>query len=264
MKSYNAKNLSYRDKLAKRNRLFFILKISVLVLGLFALVGGGVYFLFFTGNLEIKDITINGLQTVDREFVMAEINKQFENKKFGYLDTQRNIFFFDGKALEASLLLRYPVLKTVEIGKKLPHQLAIDVLERKSSGIWCASQECRYFDDEMQTWGPAVRSSGFLLLTVEDSRPREGFAIDADFFRAILEVSANLSQATIKSAVIPEDSFDEFRIYTDKSFYIIFSLGTNIKSQLEVLKIFLEERSRDPAFNPQYIDLRIEERVYFR
>ncbi len=268
MKAYNVKKLSYRDELARKNRLFFILKLAGFFTALVALVGGGVYFLFFTDKLEIKDITINGLETFDRDLVMAEINKQFDREKFGYLHTQRNIIFFDGNGLEANLLSRNPVLKTVRVGKKLSHQLTVDILERKPAGIWCAGSECRYFDTEMQTWGPAARSSGFLLLTVDDNRPREDFAIDADFFRAIPDAVANLPGPTVKSVVIPENSFDEFRIYTDKDFYLIFSLGASIKNQLEVLKIFLEEKMKDPppagGFNPQYIDLRIEGRVYFK
>lgn len=264
MKAYDVKKLSYRDELARKNRLFFILKLSGFIFGFFVLVGGGIYFLFFTDNLEITDITINGLETVEQDIVLTEINEQFDYKKFGHLQTKKNIIFFDAGTLEADLLSANPVLKSVQAGKHLPHRLVVDIVERKPSGIWCSNNECRYFDDEMQTWGPAVRSSGFLLLTVEDSRPRDNFGIDADFFRAIHEVLANLSQATIRSVVIPENSFDEFRIYTDKDFYLIFSLGTSIKNQLDVLNIFLEEKSKDPNFNPQYIDLRIEGRVYFK
>lgn len=264
MKAYDVKKLSYRDELARKNRLFFILKL-VGVLAVFVLiVGGGTYFLFFTDNLEIKDITINGLQTIDRDIVLAEINEQFNHKKFGHLQTKKNILFFDAEILEADLLSANPVLKSVQAGKHLPHKLVVDVIEREPSGIWCANSECRYFDEEIQTWGSAVRSSGFLLLTVEDSRPRDNFGIDADFFHAIQEVVANLSQPTIKSIVIPEHSFDEFWVYTDKSFYLIFSQETDIGSQLEVLKIFLEEKSKDPNFNPQYIDLRIEGRIYYK
>ncbi len=263
MKAYDVKKLSYRDELARRNRLFFILKLSGFVFGFVALVGGGIYFLFFTDKLEIKDITINGLETFDRDIVMVEVNKQFGHEKFGYIHPQRNIFFFDGNGLEASLLSLNQVLKTVRVGKKPPHQLAIDISERKPAGIWCSGPECRYFDEEMQTWGPAVRSSGFLLLTVEDKRQRDGFDIDKDFFEAVSEVASNMSQPTIRSVVIPEGSFDEFEVYTDKSFYIVFSLGPNIKNQLEILKIFLEEKAKDVNFNPQYIDLRIEDRVYF-
>ena len=66
MKAYDVKKLSYRDELARRNRLFFILKLSGFVFGFLVLVGGGTYFLFFTDSLGIKDITINGLKPWSR------------------------------------------------------------------------------------------------------------------------------------------------------------------------------------------------------
>ena len=64
--------------------------------------------------------------------------------------------------------------------------------------------------------------------------------------------------------MIPENSFDEFRVYTDRGFYLIFSLDSNIKNQTDVLRIFLDEKSKDPNFNPQYLDLRIDGRIYYK
>jgi len=261
---YDVKKLNYRDKLARRNRLFFILKLSGLIAVFILLISGGMYFLFFTDKLEIKDITINGLKTLDQGLIMGEVNKRLDYKKYGYLHVQRNILFFDNDGLKADLLLANPVLKTIQADKKFPHGLEIEVLEREPAGIWCVTGECRYFDREMETWGQAAKSSGFLFLTVEDQRSRDKFEIDADFFQAINELAANFSQLTIKSIVIPENSFDEFRVYTDRSFYLIFSLDSNIKDQAEILKIFLTEKNKDPNFNPQYIDLRIDGRVYYK
>ena len=138
MRSYDVKKLSYRDELARRNRLFFILKFSGLALGFLILVGGGIYFLFFTDSLGIKDITINGLETVEQDIVLAEINGQFDYKKFGHLQTKKNIIFFDADTLEAGLLSANPVLKSVRAGKHLPHRLVVDIVEREPAGIWCS------------------------------------------------------------------------------------------------------------------------------
>ena len=259
MKSYDVKKLSYRDELARKNRLFFIFRVVVFFAVLVVLLGGGVYFLFFTDKLEIKNITINGLETLDRDLIMTEVNKQ-----------SKNILFFDGDDVEANLLVINPVLKTIQAKKVYPHNIEIDVLERKPAGIWCArgheaiAGECRYFDLEMKTWGNAAKSSGFLFLTIGDRRLREGFEIDKEFFDAINELTANLSGVMIKSVVIPENSLDEFRVYTDRSFYLVFSLDSSIKGQVEVLKIFLDERAKDPNFNPQYLDLRIDGRIYLK
>lgn len=232
---------------------------------LFLIAGGGIYFLFFTENLKIKNITVNGLETLEQDVVLAEINKQFDEKSFSYLETKKNIIFFDAEMLEADLLSTSPVLKKVQVEKRFPHELFINVVERKAHGIWCSADECRYFDDEKQTWGSAGRSSGFLFLTIEDKRKKDNFNIDGDFFEAINQVALNLSKLTIKSVEIPEDSFDEFKVYTDKSFYLVFSLESDIKEQLKILEIFLEERFlKDPNFSPQYLDLRIDGRIYLK
>jgi cell division septal protein FtsQ len=252
MKAYDVKKLSYRDELAKRNRWFFVLKLAGLAVVLILIAGGGAYLVFFTDKLEIKDITITGLNTIEQDVVLAQVGSQ-----------TRNIILFDSRELEAGLLSQYPVFKSIRVSKEFPHKLTVDVIERKPAGIWCVIEDCRYFDDEIKTWGPAVKSSGFLLLTVNDERLGE-FNIDKEFFDAIRQVAAGLSNPTIRSVSIPEGSFDELRIYTDKSFYIIFSLDSNIKDQLEVLKIFLDERSKDPGFSPQYLDARIDGRIYFR
>lgn len=264
MTYYDVKKLNYRDKLARRNRLFFILKISGIIAALILVIGGGIYFLFFTDKLEIKEVAINGLKTLDRELIMDKINERLDYKKYGYLNTQKNIIFFDGDTLTADLLSANSVLDAVRIEKTFPHRLSVEISEKEPVGIWCAAGECRYFNHEMETWGQAVRSSGFLFLTVEDSRQTEKFGIDADFFRAINELTANLSQLTIKSIAIPENSFDEFRVYTDRNFYLVFSLDSNIKDQVDILKIFLTDKNKDPNFNPQYIDLRINGRVYYK
>lgn len=268
MKAYDIKKLSYRDELARRNRLFFILKLSGFVAAFIFIAGGGLYVLFFTDKLEIKDITISGLQTLDQGLIMREVDKRLGQKKYGYLRIQKNILFFDGDELEASILSANPVLKTIQAKKKFPHKLEIDVLERKPAGIWCADNECRYFDKETNTWGPAARSSGFLFLTIEDERLRDRFEIDRDFLEAIKDVLANLSWLSIKNIIIPQNSFDEFRVYTDRNFYLIFSLDSNIKNQADVLKIFLDDKSKDPppagGSNPQYIDLRIDGRIYYK
>ena len=218
---------------------------------------------------------------------MSEINRRLDHKKFGYLRIGRNILFFDGDVLEANILASNPVLKSVDMKRKLPHKIILDIVEREPAGIWCAglrvgsrrgegpnevgtpqkagnSVECRYFDKEMNTWGPAARSSGFLFLTIEDMRSREKFNIEEDFFRSINEVAGGLPGLTVKTVTIPENSFDEFRVYTDKGFYVVFSLDSDLKNQLEVLRIFLAEKAEDLGFNPQYIDLRIDGRVYFK
>ena len=67
-----------------------------------------------------------------------------------------------------------------------------------------------------------------------------------------------------RSVTIPENSVDEFRVAAAGGYDILFSLDSDYKNQLSVLRIFLDQKGKDPAFDPQYLDLRIDGRVYFK
>ena len=132
--------------------------------------------------------------------------------------------------------------------------------ERKPAGIWCFKDSCSYFDGDKILWGQPARSSGFIFLTVEDERG--GHEIDDGFFKPIMEVAKSMA-GEIKNIIIPADSFNEFRVYTS-DYNIIFTTDSDIQNQLDILKILIKEKGKDAGFHPQYIDLRIEGRVYYK
>jgi len=223
--------------------------------------------LFFAKVFDVRNITINGLKTVEDDYVLREIRQTMEVKTLGYLRMQENILFFDGEALAAKLSAEFPVLKTIGIEKKLRHELIINFFERMPSGIWCFDPgKCRYFDSEGVLWGEPVRSSGFLLLMIDDLRKSDNQErIDIDFFNGIRLAAETLKKRNIstKEAGIPEDSVMDFYLVADGGYRLIFNLDTDIEGQVEVLKIFLNDKS-NVDFRPQYIDLRIDGRVYYK
>ena len=115
----------------------------------------------------------------------------------------------------------------------------------------------------MVSWGQTGKSSGFIYLTVEDQRSGQD-RIDKDFFGPINQVVKGISGVVVKNIKIPENSFNEFRVYTSQGYYIIFTTEEEIKDQLDVLRIFLNDKKDDLSFNPQYIDLRVDGRVYYK
>ena len=154
----------------------------------------------------------------------------------------------------------------MNIQRKLLHGLALNFLERKPSGIWCFKESCSYFDNDKVLWGQPAKSSGFIFLTVDDQRLKTEPQIDSDFFEPIMEVAKSMS-GEINNIIIPEGSFNEFRVYT-ADYYVIFTTDFSIQNQLDVLKIFMNDKAKTPqsadGFHPQYIDLRIDGRVYYK
>lgn len=270
MHPVNIKKINHRDELARRHRRIFILKIVATIAGVVIVVAGLIYLLFFSRLFDVREVSFNGLDTVSSEEFRSRVNEQLTQKILWYLPRRNNLFFIDTRNLEKGFVSDYPVFKSVDIQKKLLHGLTLNFLERKPAGIWCFGDDgsallttsCSYFDESKTLWGESAKSSGFIFLTIEDRRKKEDRQIDDEFFNPIMEVAKNMT-GEIKNIIIPENSFNEFRAYTSK-YYIIFSVEADIKDQLDVLKIFMNDKAKTPDFHPQYIDLRIDGRVYYK
>ena len=263
MRPVNARRLNYKDEAMRRHRRIFILKIVATIIGVIIVVAGLIYLLFFSRIFDVREVSFSGLDTVNSDEFQVKINEHLNQKLFKFLPRKNNIFFVDTAGFEATFSSAYPVLKSVDIQKNLLHGLVLNFLERKPAGIWCFKDvDCSYFDNDKVLWGQPAKSSGYIFLTIEDQRNRTTREVDDDFFGPIIEVAGSMS-GEIKNIIIPEDSFNELRVYT-ANYYIIFSTESDIKDQLDVLKIFMNDKIKSPDFNPQYIDLRIDGRVYYK
>lgn len=270
MRPVNVKKLNHRDEVARRHRRVFILKTVAIMAGTIFVVAGLIYLFFFSKLFDVREVSFNGLDTINSDEFKVKINEQLDQKLFKFFPRRNNILSVDTDGLEAKFSSAYPVFKTVTVKKKLPHGLVLNFLERKPSGIWCFrdsgsvsfTSSCSYFDEDRVLWGESSKTSGFIFLTIEDRREREARQIDDDFFGPIMDVARSRA-GEIRNIIIPEKSFNEFYVFTS-DYYIIFTTEFDIKNQLDVLRIFLNDKEKDPAFHPQYIDLRIDGRVYYK
>lgn len=283
MRVYDAKNIKYQDKLAEKRRRFWILKALFFVGLVIAIVGFILYLLFFSGLLDIKEVSINGLDKVSGEEFNNELNERLNSKWLGLLEHQKSVIFFDSDAFKTEILTTFPEIKEISVSKELLHSLNIDITERTTAGIWCFIDDCRYFDREGVTWGQVIRSSGFLILIVEDMKQdtkgidpepsRKGsqrvsasYGIDRELLSGIMLISERLKKKDIfiSKFVIPGDFIGDFSAFTSSGYELLFSVDSDVRSQLDTLDIFLAEKKDDPDFKPQYIDLRVSRRVYYK
>ena len=270
MRPVNVKKLNHRDEVARRHRRVFVFKTVAIIAGTIFVVAGLTYIFFFSRLFDVREVSFNGLDTINSNMLQGKINEQLDQKIFKFLPRRNNVLSVDTDAIEEKFSSGYSVFKSVTVKKKLPHGLALNFIERKPSGIWCfrdsdsvsLTTSCSYFDEDRVLWGESSKTSGFIFLTIEDRRETNHRQIDNDFFEPIMEVAKNRA-GEIKSIIIPEKSFGEFRVFTS-DYYIIFTTEFDIKNQLDVLRIFLDDKEKDLDFHPQYIDLRIDGRVYYK
>ena len=275
MQVYDAKNLKRYDKLAEKRRRVFILKTLFLSGLTIASAGLILYLLFFSGYLDIKDIAVNGLDKVSSDKFNDELNGRLNSKWLGLIGVQRNVVFFDSDDFKIKTLTVFPEIKDISVKKDLPNGLSIDVTERETAGIWCFTDGCRYFDKEGNTWGEAAKSSGFLILVVDDLRqgpPTQTMVqqgspqVNRDLLSSMMFVLERLKEigVLINKFTIPGEFIGDFSAFTSDGYELLFSLDSNIQGQLDVLEIFLAQKREESGFNPIYIDLRINGRIYYK
>lgn len=256
----------YGDNLARKRRRRFLLIVIAVIAGSLLLVAFIIYALFYSPWMKITEVNIHGLKTISQEEILRIVDSLTNRETLGKLRLKphANILFISSDSLNEKLRKEFLVIKSLEISKHFPHELIINIEERTPIGTWCRETECRYFDNSGVLWGKALKSSGSLLLVINDLRLTElENNINSELLEAIKKLIDGLNSINIKikSVEIPADEIGDIWVYTNSVPKLMFSTDSDIPAQIEILKILIDQKDN---FNPQYIDLRIDGRIYYK
>ncbi len=241
----------------KRRMLFFW--ILFLVLGL-------AYVMFFSPLFEIKEIKISNNRVISSE--------EIQNS----LDNQNNLFLAAGNKLTEILTNDFPRILSVEMSKDIfKKTIELNIIERKEAGIYCKEDlaspnrgECYYIDKEGVIFEEAPQTSGTLILAIKDFSEREieigKNVIEKEFMAELIDLKNYLpGQLGFKvlDFTIESDVLKDLKVNTNEGWYILFDGLRDLKSQLEALRLVLEEKIEERK-DLEYIDVRIENRVYYK
>lgn len=255
-------NYGYHDELRTKRkkrkiRIAFLVVSSLLIFILFV-----VYALFFSGWFLIKGIDLSGNQEVSEEEIKKTV-RPFSN-----------ILFSSSQKIESSLKENFPIIAQAKINKNFFNKyLNIRIDERKTVGIWCRSghNQCFYFDKYGFLFKPASRFSGEALLAIEDNRGKNFNLADTFDEKELIKkmnsaknILDELKLVAYNNFFLTPGSF-EFWIKTKEGWYIYLDKESDIPTQLVALKKFLEEKlPGDRRKDLQYIDLRVNNRIYYK
>ncbi len=245
----------------------------LLVIFLFG-IAGLVYLLFFAGLFEVKTISVRGNTIVPTTDIERPIRDWLDQKKFG-IARKSNSLLFSLENLRAIISANISTIDSIKSSRTSLHEIIFEVTERKAVGIWCfqPASACYLFDKHGTIYGQTFLTDGLIYITVKDFRSREikiGDSIADEFYRNILLAKEELVKAglTVIEFSIPENSFAEFHakvIGENAPFLVKLSQMTNIPEQINSLSLFLKKTSGSTrALNFEYIDLRIQDRIYYK
>jgi len=250
----------------KKRRFKGILLLTCLI---FLIVLG--YILFFSPIFKIRSIEVSGNKEVEAE----EIKNSF---------TYGNIFLVSENKIKNDLIKKIPKISDVEIKKNLiKRSIKLTIEERKKLGIACQINEqgaenneqfgdCFYIDNQGVIFEDAPQTSGSLILLIKDYSQREFYLGKKIFEQRIVDFISQARQGLSSEIGLTALDFNvlsfppkDLKVMTNEGWYIIFDLEGDIKNQLLSLKAALEEKILgEERKNLEYIDLRIENRIYYK
>lgn len=208
-----------------------------------------------------------GLKTIPRDQIFREVNSIFNQKKFVFLKS-RNYFIFPEDKMRAEILETFPKIGEV-IVKKNSETIEITVEERGMIGVWCSMGECFYFDKKGVIFEQAPKSTGSLILAVEDARNFDHNLGDTVLTSAevtFLEEARGLISRNFpfdaQLFIITQKS--EFEILTSENWRVFLNKKESPQYQLSNLKYLLDEEIKNRRRELDYVDLRLGNRVYYK
>lgn len=267
--------IEYRDnskeeKKEKRMRkikliLFFLLFLGIVV---------GAFFFFRSDFLRIKNINITGVEgevlVVAKDVFLKKLNNNNFFVEYIFRDDNFLIFLFREGEISESMKKEAPLFYSVDFEISLfARSVDISIVEREKFGLWCGakteSEKCGWFDKNNVVFLPGFETEGGLLRKVvdyskEDVKIGES-VLDDEYFSNVLKIFDLFEKENIgiNKLVIRDISLKEIESESINYPKFFFSLREDpFFAQKAINKL------KDSFKKIEYIDLRVENRVYYK
>lgn len=250
------KNLSF----IPLSRILFVIFIILII-----------YFLFYYHYFQIKKIVvINSKMTYDYE-IEENVFSTLSTNHF-YIFPGKNIFLINKRQIITNLKNRFSNIDNVAVSRIYPDVLKIKIQEKLPKIIWQTEKSSAYFvdangeiflmvnKDENETNLPKVKDLSDKSVVLFEN------VLFPKHINFILKLNEILPQEGIKisSFEIPAKLANEIHVITDEGWKIYFNIEKDAAVQISNLKLVLIDEIKERKINLDYIDLRIENWVYYK
>src|SRR3989344_3266437 len=235
--------------------------LKVIIFAVAVVTGGWSFFwlpYFRISNIEINDPLVNKREVEEKLGLSLLSLTQFFLPK-------NNFFLFPSKVAEEAIL--ESGLGVAEVEKRFPNRISIDFKEVKPKFLYCLSEECFYLDKNgiLYETAPFFSESPLPVLkfTEKEKEINFGEAIipqnETEFFLNFIE-EIKQQNLSIKKIELNKD----IKLTTNEGWQIVLVLGDkDYKNIAEKLFLLFERKIKD-RLKLQYIDMRFENKAFFK
>lgn len=242
----------------------------------FVFVGAIIYILFFSSFLEIKKVSIEGIAELNYENVYQKSREPLSEKYF-YFIPKNNLILISKNEIEKKLLENFKKISEADVQKNFPDTIVVKITERKALLVWCSGDPCYIVDKNGYAYTGAdfeseeVKQNNLLSVRDNSAKPIKigEKVLDEDYIDFIISIKDKLEReigVTVNGEYQTGSKIaDEVKVKTEEGWEIYFSSGLSMENSLRTLKIFLDkEIDQEKRFKLEYIDLRAENKVYYK
>lgn len=235
---------------------------------------GVFYLLFFSGYCDIRGITVSGAEKIDEGAARAVVADMFGARSLFFF-SYRNFLIFPTDEAARAVKEKFPAIDSVDVGRKIwGAKIVVAIVEREPVAIVCGKKEqdaCMYLDSEGVVFAVAPRIVGASVLRIEEESlsaitgfPIQKYVSEAmDFIARVKRDVREKVGITIETFVFLNE-YGDVEAHTQEGFTIWFSMKQDAELQAQILKNLLAAEIKDQAPNLEYIDLRVENRAYYK
>ncbi len=257
--------MSKKELKFSRILFYFLLFVFIAVAG---------YVLLFSPYLKIQTILMHGIKELDYEAVMAKTTSIIQGK-YLKLIPKDNYFLVSKRKIIKSLMEEFKKIKSVETKKTFPVAISIEIKERDSLILWCSGGPCYIIDESGFAYtssdldAPEVAQNNLIQIIDTSAHPAEigEKILNEEYVSYLLTLREKIKKSDLKVSEqwhTPSRMADEVEIETSEGWRIYFSNKINPDRALRTLKTFLDEEIGNKKEKLEYVDLRIENKVFYR
>jgi len=272
-KSYIPKTYSKHQNTRNNHKKSSNILVAFLKILLFLIIIGGLGYILYSPILNIRNIEIKIEDQVSQEDILTKTEASVQDNTYWWYNN-KNIFLFRSDKLEQYLLQKFPTMQAVEIKRDiLAQSINLNITFRKAIFKICENETCYNISEEGINMGLNAEDPSqdiVIIKGIEAKKPNEMVFSNREinWLTTILQEYNKIDSIKISSIDIQQKSQDSIIrvfVYTDKGYYIMLDLDTDVVYQAEVLKqVFISQIPLEKRSILEYIDLRTKDRVYYK
>lgn len=249
------------------------IKIAIYTIFIICLIYGASFWTSFD-KFIIKEIKIEGNNFIKKEQIEEIVKKEMEGEYFN-LFSKKSFLFLQEKKIKNNILKLIPV-EDAKIFADNINSVSVIIKEYEAKAYWCSDakgKDCYFLNKngtlfakvENGILSELVKMEGKLESKNENDFLGQNFSTADNFFNLLNFVSLLKNEGVFVNQIKTED-FESFNLKTTIGPVIIVKKDSNSEKMILNFKSTIAQESiHDKQFsNLDYVDLRFDDRVYYK